>query len=217
MPTFEPGQPGRIVLTISADAVLDPELSDGAVRLLLLIRSLAGHSRRLVTLTQSLATALNRSTNTIREWRDQLEEGGYISHRTDGASGRTTILLLEAVEPPSRRAALAAQREIDAKPAALPWQPQPAPALKPDPAPWGKPPQPRPWRVGAQRGAHIKPRKILSPVPLVSVPPREGAGTASGTRIATPAEPMSWAQQCASAARQLAALGMAIPASWCTH
>lgn len=224
---FLPGQPGRIVLTMSADPVLDPELSDGAVRLLLLIRSLAGHSRALVTLTQSLATQLRRHPDTIRTWRDQLEAGGYIHFRTDPRSGHTTITLREAVEPPSRRAALAAQRERDARPVPLPWQKQPVPAPKPDPKPWAAPPQIKPWReiraasTASQRGAglgrDIKSNRILflrppHPVPAGECEEAVTTGTAWRSCPADPA--MGWEEQCAEAARQLTTLGVAVPASW---
>ena len=200
---FQP-QPGRIVLTVSADAVLDPDLSDGAVRLLMLIRSLAGHSRVLVTLTQSLATQLRRHPDTIRDWRGQLEAGDYISSHTDPHSGRSTILVREAVEPPSRRALMAAQREEDVRPAPLPWQTPRLVILKPDPKPWGTLPQARPWRnsraaawagqLGAGRGRDIKTRKILFPVPSATEPGHDSAAAltalpASGTGRGWEAQP----------------------------
>jgi hypothetical protein len=74
-------------------------------------------------------------------------------------------MVREAVEPPSRRAQMAAQREEDVKPAPLPWQTPRLVILKPDPKPRGRLPQARPWRdnrvavragqLGAGRGRDI--------------------------------------------------------------
>jgi hypothetical protein len=99
-------QTSRIVLTTSLDPYLDPRLCPGAVRCLGLLRSLAGHSRLLHTLTASLATQLDRCTNTIRNYRTELVEAGYIWWTTDRRTGIVTVLIRGAVEPPSRRAAL---------------------------------------------------------------------------------------------------------------
>lgn len=96
----------RIVLTTSLDPFLDPRLRPGAVRCLGLLRSLAGHSRLLSTLTASLARQLDRCTNTIRNYRDELVSAGYIWWTTDRRTGVVTVLIRTAVEPQSRRAAL---------------------------------------------------------------------------------------------------------------
>jgi hypothetical protein len=65
----------RIVLPTSLDPFLDAGICPGAVRCLgLLLRSLAGHTRTLRTLTSSLARQLRRCPNTIRNYRDQLVE-----------------------------------------------------------------------------------------------------------------------------------------------
>lgn len=147
-----------IILTLSAEPLED--LRPGALRLLLTLRKLTGHSRRLATYTKSLATLLGRCTNTIRNWRAELIEKGYIHWITDQRTGIVTILLRDRVEPPSRRAKIAEQRRIDALPNPLPWQPPKPVILPPDPRPWWK----APLRTvlawgGAQNPAPIKPSK----------------------------------------------------------
>lgn len=97
----------RIVLTTSLDPFLDRRLRGDAPRCLALLRSLAGHARTFTTLTSSLAKQLGRCTNTIRNYRADLVAAGYIWWTTDPRTGHTTVLIREAVEPPSRRAALA--------------------------------------------------------------------------------------------------------------
>lgn len=96
----------RIVLTTSLDPFLDDRLRDGSKTCLTLLRSLAGHARMFQTLTCSLARQLDRCTNTIRAYRDELVEAGYIWWTTDRRTGISTIFIRTAVEPPSRRAAL---------------------------------------------------------------------------------------------------------------
>jgi hypothetical protein len=96
----------RILLTCSLTPFLDDTICPGAVRCLALARSLAGHSRTFQTLTSSLARQLNRCTNTVRNYRDQLVEAGYLWWETNKRTGITTIFIRGAVEPPSRRAAL---------------------------------------------------------------------------------------------------------------
>ena len=96
----------RILLTCSLTPFLDDAICPGAVRCLALARSLAGHSRTFQTLTSSLARQLNRCTNTVRNYRDQLVEAGYLWWETNKRTGVTTIFIRSAVEPPSRRAAL---------------------------------------------------------------------------------------------------------------
>ena len=96
----------RILLTCSLTPFLDDAICPGAVRFLALARSLAGHRRMFETLTSSLATQLGRCTNTIRNYREQLVEAGYLWWSTNRITGITTIFIRGAVEPPSRRAAL---------------------------------------------------------------------------------------------------------------
>jgi len=115
-----------IVLTLSAEPL---ELPAAPLRFLLRLRQLAGHSRRLVTFTKSLATLFGVSTNTIRNWRNVLEDDGYIHTWTDQRTGQSTYLITEKVEPPSRRARLAEERRLDVR--------------TPDPKPWWKFPVPR--------------------------------------------------------------------------
>jgi len=145
-----------IVLTLSAEPLGD--LRPGPLRLLLGLRKLAGGSRRLVTYTRSLATLFGRCVNTIRNWRAELVDFGYIHWMTDPRSGQTTILIRERVEPPSRRAKMEEQRRIDARPAPLPWQPPKPVVLPPDPKPWWKKPARSAFSLGgAQSRAPIKP------------------------------------------------------------
>ena len=106
-PRNTPAMPtDRIVLTTSLDPFLDPRLRPGAVRCLGLLRSLAGHSRLLSTLTASLARQLGRCTNTVRHYRDELVDAGYICWTTDRRTGIVIVLIRSTVEPPSRRAAM---------------------------------------------------------------------------------------------------------------
>jgi len=124
----------QICLTMSAAPILDRQINGPALRCLALVRSLAGHRRMFQTLTQSLATQLDRCTNTIRTYRDQLVAAGYIWWTTNKRTGITTIMIREAVEPPSRRAKLEAERQAESYP-----------------------------QGGAQFSASIKTRKILPP------------------------------------------------------
>lgn len=157
MPTNQLSQ--GIILTLSAEPL---ELAGGPLRLLLRLRQLAGHSRRLVTYTKSLATLSGCCTNTIRSWRNVLVEAGYIHWVTSPRTGRTTIYLTEKVEPPSRRARMEEQRRIDALPNPLPWQPQKPVVMPPDPKPWWKMPSKVPFFVGgAQPSAPVKTSKKL--------------------------------------------------------
>lgn len=150
-----------IVLTLSAEPL---ELPPAPLRLLLRLRQLAGHSRRLVTYTRSLATLMGRTPNTIRNWRAVLVERGYIHWLTDPRSGQTTILITEKVEPPSRRARIQEQRRLDLLPTPLPWQPQKPVVLPPDPQPWWRFPAKSSFCLGgAQSVAAIKPREKTEP------------------------------------------------------
>jgi hypothetical protein len=123
------------VLTISAEPL---DLPAQALKFLLRLRQMAGKARKLTTYTKSLATIFNRTTNTIRNWRDYLLDAGYIHWLTDRRTGMTTIMITELVEPPSRRARIELQRQIDALPLPLPWQPQKPVVMGPDPKPWSK-------------------------------------------------------------------------------
>jgi hypothetical protein len=155
-----------IVLTISAEPIGD--LRGGPLRLLLQLRQLAGHSRRLVTYTKSLATLFDRCVNTIRAWRTELVKKGYVHATTCARTGTTTYLITERVEPPSRRNHIAEQRRIDALPEPLPWQPKKPKVMKDDPAPWWQWPDVVDWRAnskasqgGAQKSAPIKASKNI--------------------------------------------------------
>lgn len=164
-----------VVLTISAEPL---ELPPQALKFLLRLRQLAGHSRRLVTYTQSLATMFERTTNTIRAWRDVLVEQGYIHWVTNRRTGQSSIYLTEKVEPPSRRAKIEEQRRIDALPSPLPWQP-PKPVVIPlDPRPWWKLPAISSFCPGgAKRFAPIKSNKILPPNEVAKLAHKWGLST----------------------------------------
>jgi DNA-binding transcriptional regulator YhcF (GntR family) len=105
----------RIVLTMSLDPALDRGICGNAHKTLSLIRSLAGHGRRLVTLTCSLARQLGRCTNTVRNHYRELEEAGYLWWQSDRRTGLATLYVREAVEAPSRRARLEAERQAEAQ------------------------------------------------------------------------------------------------------
>jgi hypothetical protein len=104
----------RIVLTMSLDPALDRGICGNTHKTLALIRSLAGHSCKLVTLTCSLARQLGRCTNTVRNHYRELEASGYLWWQPDQRTGLTTLYVREAVEPPSRRARLEAKRQAAA-------------------------------------------------------------------------------------------------------
>ena len=83
----------RIVLTMSLDPYLTPILRPGSVRCLVLLRSLAGHERMFTTFTKSLATQLRRCVNTVRAYRDELVEAGYIHWTTNSRTGIVTVMI----------------------------------------------------------------------------------------------------------------------------
>lgn len=164
-----------IVLTMSAEPL---ELPAPALRFLLRLRQLAGHSRRLVTYTKSLATMFDRTTNTIRAWRDVLVEQGYIHWTTNRRTGQSSIYITEKVEPPSRRAKIEEQRRIDALPSPLPWQPAKPIIIPKDLPPWWKLPTISSFCLGgAKLIAPIKTRKILPPEELASLAQKWGLPT----------------------------------------
>ena len=103
----------RIVLTMSLDPALDRAICGNAHKTLALIRSLAGHGRKLVTLTCSIARQLGRCTNTVRNHYRELEEAGFIWWQSDQRTGLATLYVREAVEPPSRRTRLEAERQAE--------------------------------------------------------------------------------------------------------
>ena len=105
----------RIVLTMSLDPALDRAICGNAHKTLALIRSLAGHGRKLVTLTCSIARQLGRCTNTVRNHYRELEEAGFIWWQSDQRTGLATLYVREAVEPPSRRTRLEAERQAEAQ------------------------------------------------------------------------------------------------------
>lgn len=145
-----------IVLTLSAEPL---DLPAGPLKLLLRLRQLAGKARCLDTKTSSLAKLFSRTTNTIRAWRAVLEEYGYIHVFTVPRTGITTYWITEQVEPPSRRALMEKQRQIDALPKPLPWQ-KPKPNLMgPEPKTWWQFPKKSAfWLGGAKPIALIKTR-----------------------------------------------------------
>ena len=54
------------------------ELRSGPMRLLLALRKMAGTRRHFRTRTKSLASLFGCTTNTIRNWRNELVLRGYI-------------------------------------------------------------------------------------------------------------------------------------------
>jgi hypothetical protein len=150
-----------IVLTFSAEPL---DLPAAPLKFLLRLRQMAGKSRRLVTYTKSLATLFDRCTNTIRNWRNELVDAGYIHWLTCLRTGRTTILIRESVESPSMRARLEEQRRVDALPKPLPWQPPKPVVMPPETKPWWKFPVKSAFCLGgAQLFAPIKTSKKLEP------------------------------------------------------
>lgn len=146
-----------IILTMSSEPL---DLPAAPLKFLLRLRQMAGHSRRLVTYTSSLAKIMDCSVNTIRNWRDVLVDAGYIHWQTSPRTGQTSIYITERVEPPSRRAKAEEQRRIDALPEPLPWQPPKPVALPPDPRPWWKTPAKSAFCTGgAQQPTPIKTRQ----------------------------------------------------------
>jgi hypothetical protein len=73
---------------VSLDPIVDWDLSDGAVRCLLLVVSLAGGvGRSVVTLTSSIAKQIGRTA-------------GYIRLTFDRRSGRVTVTVIDLGAPP---------------------------------------------------------------------------------------------------------------------
>jgi len=58
------------------------------------------------TLTKSLATQLGRCVNTVRAYRDELVQAGYIWWTTNPRTGVATVMIRSSVEAPSRQTAL---------------------------------------------------------------------------------------------------------------
>ena len=80
-----------VILTLNARPLF--QLKAGPLRFLLGLRKLAGHSRSFETLTCSLAKLFGRCVNTIRTWRNELVEQGYIQWILDRRTGRRASVL----------------------------------------------------------------------------------------------------------------------------
>lgn len=157
-----------LILTLDAEPLAT--LRPGPLRFLLALRKLAGHSRRFLTYTKSLAKLLGRCPNTIRAWRNELVEKGYIHWLTNARTGQTTILIRMAVEPPSRR------NQVD--------PPKRKPGLW-----WKKPKDSSAWRGGTQFFASIKPKKEIGGVGRI-LPPIQAPVRSVEEQLRLLAEPL---------------------------
>ena len=141
-----------LVLTMDA-AVL--ELRSGPMRLLLALRKMAGTRRHFRTRTKSLARLFGCTTNTIRNWRNELVLQGYIHWITDPLSGVTTIMIRLKAEPPERR-------NQEDKPSRKPWWMEPRSI---GPKSWwkfGAGPRARGGEGGAKFSAPVKAKNFSS-------------------------------------------------------
>jgi hypothetical protein len=128
---------GRWVGRVSLDPMVDWDLSDGAVRCLQLVVSLAGGiGRSVVTLTSSIAKQIGRTARTVQNYWNSLAAAGYIRRTFDRRSGRVTVTVTDLVAPP------------------------PMPEVK---KPWPRPPNPMAaWKrkrlvgAGAKLATHMK-------------------------------------------------------------
>jgi hypothetical protein len=135
---------GRWVDQVSLDPVVDWTISDGAMRCLNLVMSLAGGTgRAFITLTSSIAKQLGRTARTVQNYWIALAEAGYIERSFDRRSGLVTVTVTDLVKPPP-----------------LPEKPKPWPRLPNPKAGWK-----RIAREGAKFVAHIK-AKASESVPL---------------------------------------------------
>lgn len=87
----EPAPTGRYVKWLSMDPVEDPRLGHGAVRLLQVIRSLAGRTTWLGTTQAALGRRLRRSARQIRRYLRELERFGYL--RIQKHVGRSGLIV----------------------------------------------------------------------------------------------------------------------------
>ena len=134
---------GRFVQAISLDPVLDWSLTDGAVRCLQLVMSLAGGvGRAFVTLTSSIAKQLGRTARTVQNYWHELADSGLVEHSFDRRTGLVTVAVTKAAEPPP-----------------LSEKPKPWPRLPSPKAGWK-----RVSRGGAKFAAHIKAKVCESPL-----------------------------------------------------
>jgi hypothetical protein len=133
---------GRFIRPMSLDPVLDWTVSDGAVRCLHLVMSLAGGTERaFVTLTSSVAKQLGRTARTVQNYWRELVDSGLLEHTFNRRTGLVTVTVSKAAEPP------------------LPPE---------EPKAWPRLPSPRAgWRRvsrgGAKLVAHIKAKVSESP------------------------------------------------------
>jgi hypothetical protein len=134
---------GRFVRPMSLDPVLDWSLTDGAVRCLHLVVSLAGGvGRAFVTMTSSIAKQLGRTARTVQNYWRELVDSGLVERSFDRKTGLVTVTVSKAVEPPP-----------------LPEKPKPWPRLPSPKAGWK-----RLARGGAKFAAHIKTKICESPL-----------------------------------------------------
>lgn len=92
---------GRWVDQISVDPVQDWSISDGAMRCLIVVVSLAGGPGRLiVTLTSSIAKHLGRTARTVQNYWNELAAAGWIERTFDRKTGLVTVKVTDRVKPP---------------------------------------------------------------------------------------------------------------------
>jgi Helix-turn-helix domain len=139
---------GRFIRPMSLDPVLDWSLSDGAVRCLHLVMSLAGGTgRAFATLTSSIAKQLGRTARTVQNYWRELADSGLLEHNFNRKTGLVTIIVTKAAEPPP-----------------LPEKPKPWPRMPRPKAGWK-----RVARGGAKLASHIKAKVCESPLLAESV------------------------------------------------
>ncbi len=95
----EPLPPSQYVPATALEPFADPLVSSGAKVLLAIIRSLAGTSRVLETLTVSLAALAGCSRRSIQYWYRELVAAELLTHEYDRQRGIVRLTLSDLVLP----------------------------------------------------------------------------------------------------------------------